>query len=96
MTTAWAEGSYGIRRFDGVDRVTRRYFEGNTTPWEEITWDKFNLKMAQAQTDGWLLANRHVPRIIWFGTEPLPNTGLASVIARELKKAGITDYVVQP
>lgn len=63
-----------------------------------MTWEKFNQKRMQIAADKVLLgtADSPVRRVIWFGTEPLPETRLGSVIAAELRAAGIPYYVVHP
>ena len=65
----WSQGNAGVRRFDGFDPLTATYFEGNTTPWTEITWEKLTLKLTQASTDRWLVQNNLVNQIMRFRTE---------------------------
>jgi hypothetical protein len=51
VPTRWSDGRYGIRRYDGFDARTGTYFEGNTTPWGDISWEKFNDKITQIAKD---------------------------------------------
>jgi hypothetical protein len=94
----WAASKgLGTRKFDDYSPLTRTGFEGNTTPWSEMTQDQLTRKLQQAGSDwGLLQLNPRVERIIWFGTEPLPTTGLGAQLREALEKAGIPYWVVRP
>ena len=96
--TPWAASrGLGTRRFDDYNRLTRTGFEGNTTPWSEMTQEQLSRKLGQVAADMVLLkTNAKVQRIIWFGTEPLPMTGLGAQLREALRQAGIPYFVVRP
>jgi hypothetical protein len=53
--------------------------------------------MDQVAADMVLLkTNDRVQRIVWFGTEELPLTGLGAQLREALRKAGIPYWVVKP
>jgi len=96
IPTYWSQGNAGMRIYDGFSTINGTAFEGNTTPWNEMTWGKFNQKMTQIAADKAILNTPDSPvkRVIWFGTQPLPSTGYGGVIGAELRAAGIPYYVV--
>jgi RHS repeat-associated protein len=95
-TFKWSsEGRLGSRKFDDFDYATGTAFEGNTTPWEQLTDRKLQDKLDQVGADIALLReNREVKRVIWFGTEPLPSSGRAGQLRQALEDAGIEYWVV--
>ena len=96
--TPWSEGmGLGSRRFDDFDWSTGTGFEGNTTPWEEMTAEQLSRKLGQVGSDFALLkTDSGVNRVIWFGTEPLPTTGLGAQLREALQKCNIPYWVVKP
>jgi len=97
--TPWSDGlGYGSRKFDDFDPITKTAFEGNTTPWNDITLEQLSRKLDQAAADFAILKDYPdvVKRIVWFGTEPLPTTGLGNQLRTALQDMGIQYYVVQP
>jgi hypothetical protein len=86
----------GSRRYDDFDHVTRTAFEGNTTPWSQMTAEKLQAKLHQVGSDILLLNDpkRAVRRVIWFGTEPLPTSGLGGQLLQALQQAGIPYWFV--
>lgn len=86
----------GSRRFDHFDATTRTGFEGNTTPWSQMTQDQLQRKLEQVASDLMLIRDPRsgVNRVIWFGTEPLPTTGLGNQLREALQGAGIQYWVV--
>jgi hypothetical protein len=96
--TPWsASRGLGTRRFDDFDIRTLTGFEGNTTPWSQMTQAQLSRKLDQVAGDMVLLeTNPGVQRIVWFGTEPLPTTGLGAQLAEALRRVGIPYWVVKP
>ena len=96
--TPWSSGKgFGSRRFDDFDLRTGTAFEGNTTPWSQMTHEQLSRKLDQVASDFALLkTNPRIKRIIWFGTEPLPTTGLGAQLREALKMAGIEYWVITP
>jgi hypothetical protein len=96
--TPWSQKKgLGSRKFDDFDDVTGTGFEGNTTPWSQIPPDELYRKLDQVASDFALLnTNETVKRIIWFGTEELPVSGLGGQLRQALQKAGIPYWVVVP
>jgi RHS repeat-associated protein len=90
--TPWGQ----TRRYDDFDEATKTAFEGNTAPWSTLDPETFSRKMDQIGSDSALLKDPQsgIKRIIWFGTEPLPTTGLGGIIQRALEDAGIHYWVV--
>jgi len=81
----------GSRRLDDYDVINevRIGFEANTTPWARMTREKLAHKLDQASADFSLLVQNKIDRMIWFGTEPLPTTGLGGILRKTLEDAGI-------
>lgn len=97
--TPWSKNKgLGSRKFDDFDDLTKTGFEGNTTPWSQMTQEQLSRKLDQVGSDFALLQQKNGPvkRIIWFGTEPLPTTGLGGQLREALEKAGIKYWVVSP
>ena len=96
--TPWsADRGLGTRRFDGFDRATGTYFEANTTPWSQMTQEQLSRKLNQVGSDWTLMqTNRSVNRVVWFGTEELPASGLGAQLRQALEKAEIPYRVVRP
>ena len=98
FNTPWT-GSHGLgtRRVDAFDELTGTIFEGNTTPWEGMTSEKLRHKLDQATAD-YILRQRNprVKQVVWFGTQPLPATGLGAELAAYLRRLGIPYWVVRP
>lgn len=95
--TPWSNKGEGTRKFDDYDSNTKTAFEGNTTPWSEITHDQLSRKLAQVGSDYALLkTNPNIKRVIWFGTEELPHTGLGGMLRTALQEANIEYWVVKP
>jgi hypothetical protein len=96
--TPWSEGKgLGSRKFDDFDPKTGTAFEGNTTPWSRMTQEQLSRKLDQAGSDFTLLkTSPDIKRIIWFGTEELPKTGLGGQLREALQNAGIPYWVVKP
>jgi hypothetical protein len=88
----------GSRRYDDFDDVTGTAFEGNTTPWNQMTPEKLQEKLHQVGSDVMLLnyPKSGVNKVIWFGTEELPTTGLGGQLRDALQQAGIPYWVVVP
>lgn len=63
-----------------------------------MTQEQLSRKLDQVGSDFALLQQKNGPvkRIIWFGTEPLPATGLGGQLREALEKAGIKYWVVSP
>jgi RHS repeat-associated protein len=87
----WAGRRLGTRILDDFAVIDGKSvgFEANTTPWAQMARNKFAHKMDQAAADFALKLGGQLDRVIWFGTEPLPTTGLGGQLARALKAAGI-------
>ena len=99
-TDGMASTGLGSRRYDAFDAVTGSAFEGNTTPWSTITMEKLQFKLAQAGADVALRAEgaaglNPIRKIIWFGTEELPTSGLGRQLREALERADIQYYVVK-
>jgi RHS repeat-associated protein len=96
--TPWsASRGLGTRRFDDFDPRTGTAFEGNTTPWSQMTQQQLSRKLDQAASDYTLIrTDRNVNRVVWFGTEELPKTGLGGQLRVALQAAGIEYWVVRP
>lgn len=62
--------------FDDFDDLLGTGFEANTTPWQNLSQDKFIAKMGQLEKDAQLVKEGLVKRVVWFGTEQLPESGL--------------------
>lgn len=85
----------GTRKFDDFDPITGTGFEANTTPWSRMTQDQLSRKLDQVGSDLALLReNRVVKRIVWFGTEELPTSGLGNRLREALQQSGIEYWVV--
>jgi RHS repeat-associated protein len=95
--TPWSQGKgLGSRRFDDFDFKTGTAYEGNTTPWSQMTQEQLQRKLDQIGSDFALLkTDPTVKKIVWFGTEPLPTTGLGGEIRTALEKAGIEYQVIK-
>ncbi len=91
------QGGLGNRRYDDFDPKTGTGYEGNTTPWNEVTHEKLQDKLAQVGSDIILLKdpNSGVKKVIWFGTEKLPKSGLGGQLRTALEKAGIEYRVIK-
>jgi hypothetical protein len=61
-----------------------------------MTPEKLQAKLNQVGSDIMLLRdpNSGVNRVIWFGTEALPTTGLGGQLRQGLQQAGIPYWVV--
>jgi RHS repeat-associated protein len=96
--TPWsASHGLGTRRFDGFDRATGTFFEANTIPWSQVSQKQLSRKLAQVSSDFALMrTNPEVRRIVWFGTEELPATGLGQQLREALARSGISYWVVRP
>jgi RHS repeat-associated protein len=97
--TPWSAGKgLGSRKFDDFDDLTMTGFEANTTPWAEMTLEQLARKLDQVAADFALLKTRpnEIKRVIWFGTEELPTSGLGSQLREALEQAGIPYFVVKP
>jgi len=94
--TPWSSSSgLGTRRFDDFDDINGIAFEGNTTPWSRMTDEQLSRKLDQVGADFALLrANSEIKRIVWFGTEELPTTGLGARLRDALKSSGIDYWVI--
>jgi hypothetical protein len=88
----------GSRRYDDFDPKTGTAYDGNTTPWNEVTPEKLQHKLEQVGSDILLLKdpNSGVKKVIWFGTEELPTTGLGGQLRKALEEAGIEYRVIKP
>mgnify|MGYP003580486834 CR=1 FL=1 len=84
---------------DHFDRSSKTLHEFNTTPWSELPTDqlreKVNEKLKQVGKDIDLRAQGEIKEAVWYGTEPLPDTGPASELKRALSEAKI-EYRVVP
>lgn len=91
-------GGLGSRRYDDFDPRTGTAFEGNTIPWSQMTPEQLQRKLEQVASDLMLLRDRQsgVRRVIWFGTEELPTTGLGGQLRQALQQSGIPYWVVNP
>jgi hypothetical protein len=79
------------------DKATGTGFEANTTHWSQMTQPQLSRKLDQAAADLALLkTNSDVQRIVWFGTEELPTTGLGGQLRLALEQCGIPYQVVNP
>jgi RHS repeat-associated protein len=98
FNTPWSKNKgLGCRKFDDFDDLTGTGFEGNTTPWSRMTHDQLSRKLEQVGSDFALLkTDPRVKRIVWFGTEELPTTGLGGQLRQALKDSGIPYWVVTP
>ena len=96
--TPWSRGKgFGSRKFDDFDRLTGTGFEGNTTPWSKMTQEQLSRKLDQVAADYALLkTDPNIKRIVWFGTEELPATGLGRQLREALEQAGIPYWVITP
>lgn len=104
--TPWTSGRLGTRRYDDFDTATGTGFEANRTPWSKMTDAQLSRKLDQAGADYALLqmgkkgqfvrGQDAVNRVIWFGTEELPKSGLGAQLRAALEEAGIQYYVVKP
>jgi len=83
-------GSLGLGTclVDTFDELTGTIFEGDT---------KLRHKLDQATAD-YILRQRNprVKQIVWFGTQPLPATGLGGERAAYLRQLEIPYWVVRP
>lgn len=62
-----------------------------------MSQEKLDHKLDQATADYMLRQNDpRVNRVVWFGTEPLPDAGRGAVLRDQLKELGIPYYVVRP
>ncbi|HMO97353.1 MAG TPA: RHS repeat-associated core domain-containing protein, partial [Tepidiformaceae bacterium] len=96
MSPRWASGRQGTRVLDDFDRATRTGFEANTTPWQQMTPAQLARKLDQVAADLALVREGQLTRVIWFGTEALPDTGLGGRLRRALEAAGIDYYHIPP
>jgi hypothetical protein len=96
--TPWSQGKgLGSRKFDDFDFKTGTGFEANTTPWSQMTQEQLSRKLDQLASDFALLrTNPDVKRIVWFGTEELPTTGLRGQLRQALEQAGVPYWVIKP
>ena len=96
--TPWSQGKgLGSRKFDDFDFTSGTGFEANTTPWSQMTEEQLSRKLDQAASDLALMKTHpHVNRVVWFGTEELPTTGLGGRLRQALQQAGIPYWVVKP
>ena len=94
--TPWSQGKgLGSRKFDDFDFRTGTAFEGNTTPWSRMTEEQLSRKLDQVACNFAIVrTNPDVNRVIWFGTEELPTTGLGGQLRQALQRAGISYWVV--
>jgi hypothetical protein len=94
--TPWSSDSgLGNRRYDNFDDTTGTAFEGNTTPWSDMTQEQLSRKLDQVGSDIAILAeDNEVNQVIWFGTEELPTTGLGAQLREALQQANIPYWVV--
>jgi hypothetical protein len=62
-----------------------------------MSYEKYQHKLQQLGSDIMLLAdpNSGVDHVIWFGTEPLPTTGLAGHLRQALLDSGIPYYFIE-
>jgi hypothetical protein len=59
--------------------------------------EQLSRKLDQAASDYTLLrTDPSVQRVVWFGTEELPKTGLGGELRKALEQAGIPYWVVRP
>jgi hypothetical protein len=87
----------GIREVDDFDLADGIIFDGKTTPWSIMTVDQLTRYLDEATKDGILLREHpDIKRAIWFGTEPLPYTGLGGQLRDALEQQGIEYWVVVP
>ena len=100
---SWASSSgLGGRIYDDFAQVAgqRTGFEANTTPWEKMTDAQFTRKMGQISADLENLQSRRVDRVVWFGSEPLPDpngpdtTSRGARIGRALREAKLPYFHV--
>jgi hypothetical protein len=62
-----------------------------------MTQEQWSRKLDQQASDFALLrTNPDVKRIVWFGTEELPMTGLGGQLRQALEKAGDPYWVIKP
>lgn len=87
---------WGARKFDDLASIAGKEvgFEANTTPWASMTREQFDRKMAQVGADYALMKEGQVDRVIWFGTETLPTTGLGGMLRQALEDSGIAYWHV--
>jgi intein/homing endonuclease len=98
VPTPWSTGKNGegSRRYDGFDPKTGTAFEGNTTPWSQMTDEQLSRKLKQAGDDFAILkTSDEVKKVIWFATEELPSTGLGRTLKDALKSCGISFFTVK-
>jgi RHS repeat-associated protein len=87
----------GARDYDAYDYATQTAFELNTQPWASLTEKNLKRKLAQLAKDVELRAvDPEVRRVIWIGTEALPEKGLAGELRKALEEAEIPYWVVIP
>jgi RHS repeat-associated protein len=94
---AWTTRSgLGSRRVDDYKIINgeRIGFEANTTPWARMTPEKLSHKLDQVAADFALVKQGNLDRVIWFGTEPLPTTGLGGILRSALEESQIPYWVV--
>ena len=94
---SWSASSrLGTRIFDDMARIDGKLvgFEANTTPWATMSEKTFARKMTQVGSDYALLREGAVDRVIWFGTEALPSSGMGGQLSRALQNAGIEYWMV--
>jgi hypothetical protein len=98
----WSESQSLTRRVDDWNKATGTIGEATMLDWNSInfgdvtsrSYKQFADKLRQAAEDGWLLRNnRHVKRVHWYGTTPLPESGRASELTRLLRDNGIEYFV---
>ena len=82
-------GSRIVDHSEFIDPTTRTAYEINTTPWEEMTEAQRTRKIEQVAKDWQLLRDGKVDKVIWIGSEPLPNDNLGGQLKNALKSAGI-------
>ncbi|MFN0197435.1 MAG: hypothetical protein ACKVT0_11880 [Planctomycetaceae bacterium] len=96
--TPWSTGKgLGSRKFDDYDETTSTAFEGNTTPWSRMNHDQLSRKLNQVGSDFALSkTEKAIKKIIWFGTEELPTSGIGARLREALHQSGIAYWVVRP
>jgi hypothetical protein len=64
-------------------------FEANTQPWSTMSPDKLLDNRMQVAKDAQLIKEGKLKRMIWFGTEPLPDQGPGALLKADLKENNI-------
>jgi hypothetical protein len=79
---------------DDYDPITGILTEINTTPWSTMSQAQLSRKLKQAGQDFDLIKRGGIKGAVWYGTEPLPTTGLGGQLAKALQDAHIPYRVV--